>query len=111
MDAFQFKSINIYTIIIYGIILITIAILGFIQNYPEQKLKEKLYYDFKIQALNKMKTIDYLKYQKLGTGRITQRIEEGSQAVRDALMNFCFKPVIYLIPTVIFSLFLIFKKI
>lgn len=109
LDALQFGTMGLNIIIIYGAILIIIAILGFIENYPEQKLKEGLYFDFKIQALKKIKTIDYLKYQKMGTGRLTQRIEEGSQALRDALMDFWLKTIIYLIPTVIFSLIFVFN--
>lgn len=109
LDAIQFGTMSVDIIIIYGAILIIIAILGFIENYPEQKLKEGLYFDFKIQALKKMKTIDYLKYQKMGTGKLTQRIEEGSGALRDALMDFWLKTIIYLIPTVIFSLIFVFN--
>ena len=109
LDAIQFNKISVYLIIIYGAILIFLVILGYIENYPEQKLKEGLYYDFKIQALKKIKTIDYLKYIKLGTGRLTQKIEEGSQSLRNVLMNFWFKTLRYLIPTIIFSLFFVFN--
>lgn len=109
IDSIQLNKINLYYIIFYGVILIVLSLFGYIENYPEQKLKEGLYYDFKIQALKKMKTIDYLKYQKIGTGRLMQKIEDGSNALRNVLMNFWFKLFRYLIPTVIFSLILIYS--
>lgn len=109
IDSIQLNKINLYYIIFYGVILIVLSLFGYIENYPEQKLKEGLYYDFKIQALKKMKTIDYLKYQKIGTGRLMQKIEDGSNALRNVLMNFWFKLFRYLIPTVIFSLIFIYS--
>ena len=51
-----------------------------------------------------MKTIDYLEYQKLGTGLITERVNEGSEAASNNLINFHFKLVRYLLPTALFSL-------
>ena len=51
-----------------------------------------------------MKTIEYSEYQKLGTGIISQRVQEGSIAAADSLMNYHFKLIRYLIPTALFSL-------
>lgn len=64
LDAFQFQNLTLRIVIIYGLILVISTILGYIENYPEQQLKNGLYFDFKLQALKKMKTIDYLEYQK-----------------------------------------------
>ena len=94
---------------VYGILLIISTILGYLENYPEQVVTNKLYLDFKLQTLNKMKTIDYLEYQKVGTGRLMQIVEDGATASRDALLNFWLKLIRYLIPMAFFSLFFIFK--
>ncbi len=109
LDAFQYKTLTIVPLIIYGILLIISTILGYIENYPEQQVKNKLYLDFKLQALRKMKTIDYLEYQKIGTGRLTQKVEDGASASRDIMMDFWLKLIRYLIPTALFSLYFIYQ--
>ena len=91
LDSFQFKTLTLTPLIIYGFLLIISTILGYIENYPEQQVKNKLYLDFKLQSLKKMKTIDYLEYQKIGTGKLTQKVEDGSIASRDILMDFYLK--------------------
>ncbi len=109
LDAFQYKTLTLLPLIIYGLLLIISTILGYVENYPEQQLKNKLYLDFKLQSLRKMKTIDYLEYQKLGTGRLTQKVEDGSQASRDVLMDFYLKVFRWLLPTALFSLIFIMQ--
>ena len=56
-----------------------------------------------------MKSIDYLEYQKIGTGRLTQKAEDGATASRDIMINFWLKLFRYLLPTAIFSLLFIFR--
>ena len=109
LDAFQYHTLTLVPLIIYGILLIVSTILGYIENYPEQQVKNKLYLDFKLQALKKMKYIDYLEYQKIGTGRLTQKVEDGSSASRNILVDFWFKLLRYLLPTAIFSLIFIYR--
>ena len=109
LDAFQFRTLTLIPLIMYGIILLMSTILGYIENYPEQQVKNKLYLDFKLQSLKKMKTIDYLEYQKIGTGKLTQKVEDGATASRDIIINFWLKLFRYLIPTTIFSLIFIFR--
>lgn len=108
LDAFQFKILTITSLIIYGVLLVVSTILGYIENIPE-KVKRKLYLDFKLQSLRKMKTIDYLKYQGIGTGRLTQKVEEGSMAVRNVLVDFYFRLIRELLPTALISLFFIYR--
>lgn len=109
LDAFQYKTLSISLIIIYGILLIIKVIFGYIENYPEQQVYNKLYLDLKLQALKKMKTIDYLEYQKIGTGKLTEKIEVGSSSGRDIIYYFWLKIFRYLLPTAIFSLIFIFR--
>lgn len=109
LDSFQFKRMNLLPLLIYGILLIVITIIRYFDNYPEQKLKHKLYLDFKLQSLEKMKTIDYLEYQKIGTGKLIQKIEDGSTASRDILLNYYLKLFRLLIPTTLFSIFFLFN--
>ena len=109
LDAFQFQTLTIVPLIIYGVLLLISTILGYVENYPEQQVNNKLYLDFKLQSLKKMKSIDYLEYQKIGTGRLTQKAEDGATASRDIMINFWLKLFRYLLPTAIFSLLFIFR--
>lgn len=109
LDAYQYGNLTLIPIIIYGALLVISTILGYVENYPEQQVKNKLYLDFKLQALKKMQTIDYLSYQKIGTGRLTQKVEDGSLASTDVLMNFFLKNIRYLIPTALLSLIFIYQ--
>ena len=109
LDAFQFQTLTLVPLVIYGVLLLISTILGYVENYPEQQVKNKLYLDFKLQSLKKMKSIDYLEYQKIGTGRLTQKAEDGATASRDIMINFWLKLFRYLLPTAIFSLFFIFR--
>lgn len=109
LDSFQYKTLTLTPIIIYGILLVIETILGYIDNYPEQKLKNGLYLNFKLQSLRKMKTIDYLEYQKLGTGNLIQKIEEGATTSTDVIMNYYLKVFRNLLPTAFFSLIFIYQ--
>ncbi len=109
LDAYQFQTLTIVPLITYGVLLLISTILGYIENYPEQQVKNKLYLDFKLQSLKKMKSIDYLEYQKIGTGRLTQKAEDGATESRDIMINFWLKLFRYLLPTAIFSLIFIFR--
>ena len=109
LDAFQYKTLTITPLIIYGVLLIISTILGYIENYPEQQVKNKLYLDFKLQSLKKMKTIDYLEYQKIGTGKLAQKVEDGATASRDIMVDFWLKLFRWLIPTAFFSLLFIYR--
>jgi len=109
LDAFQYQTLTLIPIVTYGVLLIISTVLGYVENYPDQQVKNKLYLDFKLQALRKMTSIDYLEYQKIGTGRLTQKVENGASASRDVLINFWLKLFRYLLPTAIFSLIFIFN--
>ena len=107
---FQYKTLNVMLLIIYEVLLIISTILGYIENYPEQQVRNKLYLDFKLQSLKKMKSIDYLEYQKIGTGKLAQKVEDGATASRDIMVDFWLKLFRWLIPTAFFSLLFMFKK-
>ena len=107
IDAFGNKSITLGMIIFYGIILLITAILGYIDNYPDRKLFNKLYLEFKKQSMKKLKTIDYQEYTKIGTGRLSQQVEEGATAARDALYYFWLKLLRELLPGALISLIFI----
>lgn len=109
LDAFQYQTLTLKPIIIYGVLLIISTVFGYLDNYPEQKLKHGLYLDFKLQSLRKMQTIDYLEYQKLGTGNLIQKIEEGATSSTEVIMSFYLNVLRKLLPTALFSLIFIYQ--
>ena len=104
LDSFVEGNLKLVNVIFYGIVLVAVSVLSYLDTYPEQKLKQGLYLDFKLQALKKMKTIDYLAYSKLGTGVISQKVDDGAESARDVYMDFWFKTIRTLIPMAIISL-------
>ena len=109
LDGFKYQTLTLKPIIIYGILLIISTIFGYLDNYPEQKLKHGLYLDFKLQSLRKMQTIDYLEYQKLGTGNLIQKIEEGATSSTSVILDFYLNVFRTLLPTALFSLIFIYQ--
>ena len=108
LDSLTLNTLTSKLIIIYGISLILYVILSYCDNYPSVYLQNKLYLDFKLSALRKLSKIDYNKYQKIGLGKLTQRVENGSSAARDVYFEYYFRIFRELIPTVLSSLIFIF---
>ena len=93
----------------YGFILLVNYCMNYLDNYPEKKLEHGIYLDFKLLSLRKISTIDYTEYQKIGTGKLVQRIENGSAAGRNVLFNFWLCLIRDLLPTIGFSIYFIWK--
>ena len=108
LDKFNDGNLTFKMIIFYGFLLLMYIILSYLENYPSVYLQNKLYLDFKLSALKKISRIDYSKYQKLGLGKLTQKVENGSMATRDVVYEFYFRIFRELLPTMISSLVFIF---
>lgn len=109
VDGLADRSISLRLILFYGVILIIEFLANYLDNYPDNKLKFGIYLDFKLLALKKVSHIDYLAYQKLGTGQLVQQIENGAAAGRDILCEFWFRLLRELIPTILFSIYFIIR--
>ena len=48
-------------------------------------------------------------YQKIGTGKLVQRIENGASAGRNVIYNFWLRVIRDLLPTIVFSIYFIWK--
>lgn len=107
LDDFGGKKLLLETILIYGLVLLLICILNYLDEYPSCKLEQGIYLDFKLRAMRKMSTIDYEHYQTLGTGSLVQRIENGASAGKSILFEFYFRLFRELLPSMIFSLIFI----
>ncbi len=96
-------------VVTYGFILLVNYCMNYLDNYPEKKLEQGIYLDFKLLSLRKISTVDYTEYQKIGTGKLVQRIENGSSAGRNVVFDFWLCLIRSLIPTVVFSVYFIWK--
>ena len=109
VDMFYFGLLAFAGVATYGFILLVNYCMNYLDNYPEKKLEHGIYLDFKILSLRKISTIDYTEYQKIGTGKLVQRIENGSTAGRNVLFNFWLCLIRDLLPTIGFSIYFIWK--
>lgn len=109
VDGLTDRRITVYEILFYGLVLVVNYGLNYLDNYPDAKLGNEIYLDFKLLALRKIGRMDYSEYQRLGTGKLIQRIENGANAGKGVLYDFWFCVIRNLVPTILFSLLFIWK--
>ncbi|MDD6464618.1 MAG: ABC transporter ATP-binding protein [Coprococcus sp.] len=109
IDGLSAGTLTFAGVITYGLILLVNYCMNYLDNYPEKKLEYGIYLDFKLLSLRKISTIDYTEYQKIGTGKLVQRIENGSSAGRNVVFNFWLRLIRDLLPTIVFSVYFIWK--
>ena len=109
IDGLATGTLTFAGVITYGLILLVNYCMNYLDNYPEKKLEYGIYLDFKLLSLRKISTIDYTEYQKIGTGKLVQRIENGSSAGRNVVFNFWLRLIRNLLPTIVFSVYFIWK--
>lgn len=109
VDGLTDRTITVYGILLYGAILFVNYGMNYLDEYPGAKLENEIYLDFKLLALQKIGRMDYSEYRKLGTGKLVQQIENGANAGKGVLYDFWFCVVRNLLPTILFSLFFIWK--
>lgn len=109
VDGLTDRTITFYGILFYGGVLFVTFGMNYVDVYPTVKLDNDIYLDFKLLALQKIGRMDYAEYQKLGTGKLIQQIENGAKAGKGVLYDFWFEVVRNLVPTILFSLFFIWR--
>ena len=109
IDGLADRTLAFAGVATYGFILLVNYCMNYLDNYPEKKLEHGIYLDFKLLSFRKISTIDYTEYQKIGTGKLVQRIENGSTAGRNVLFNFWLRLIRDLLPTIVFSVYFIWK--
>ena len=60
IDGLADQTLAFSSIILYGVILLVNYCMNYLDNYPETKLDHGIYLDFKLLALRKISTIDYV---------------------------------------------------
>ena len=109
IDGLAAGTLTFAGVITYGLILLVNYCMNYLDNYPEKKLEHGIYLDFKLLSLRKISNIDYAEYQKIGTGKLVQRIENGSSAGRNVVFDFWLCLIRNLIPTIVFGVYFIWK--
>ena len=90
VDGLAGKTLALGGVLFYGAVLLISYGMNYLDEYPAKKLENGIYLDFKLLALKKISRLDYAKYQKLGTGRLVQQIENGAAAGKSVLFDFWF---------------------
>ena len=109
VDGLTSQTLAFGGILFYGVVLVVNYGMNYLDEYPSSKLANEIYLDFKLLALKKIGKVDYAEYQKLGTGKLIQQIENGANAGKGVLYDFWFCVVRELFPTILFSLYFIWK--
>lgn len=109
IDGLADRTLTFVGVVTYGAILLVNYCMNYLDNYPEKKLEHGIYLDFKLLSLRKISNIDYAEYQKIGTGKLVQRIENGSSAGRNVVFDFWLCLIRNLIPTIVFGVYFIWK--
>ena len=100
IDALAKHTLTSYSVVIYGSVLFIGYLMNYIDEYPAKKLEYGIFLDFKWMGLEKTGRISYQEYQKLGTGKLVQRIENGADAGKGVVFDFWFAVIRKLFPTV-----------
>jgi ATP-binding cassette subfamily B protein len=109
VDGLTDRTITVYGILFYGAVLFVDYGMNYLDEYPSAKLGNEIYLDFKLLALRTIGRMDYSEYQTLGTGKLVQQIENGANAGKNVLYDFWFCVARNLLPTILFSLYFIWK--
>lgn len=109
IDALTQHSLTSYRVLIYGSVLLVSYLMNYADEYPAKKLSHGIFLDFKLMGLEKISRISYQEYQKLGTGKLVQRIENGADAGKGVVFDFWFEVIRNLFPTVLFSILFIWR--
>ncbi len=104
IDGLTSHTASLGQILFYGALLVVTYLANYLDNYPERRLEQEIYFDFKLLALRKIGKMDFQSYQKLGTGELIQRLENGAEAGKNLLLDFWFRLIRELLPTALFSI-------
>ena len=65
VDGLTDRTITVYGILFYCVVLLANYGMNYLDEYPAAKLGNEIYLDFKLLALQKIGRMDYSEYQKL----------------------------------------------
>ena len=80
------------------------CLINYLEEYPDAKLKQKLYYYFKTSAVDKISRAKYGFIQNYGHGQLIQVIENGAIAGRDIIVSFYLSILAGQVPKMVLSM-------
>lgn len=115
MNVFYFQkllngfgtNVNGNNLLIYGLTIIIVPILAYMEQRPSTKLQKGIFFYLKKMALVKMSKIAYPTYLEIGSGALLQKVEAGATAGRNIHLNFYGRLFRELLPETCFNLFFI----
>jgi len=84
-------------------------VLIYLEVWPGTVLSTGTYQRAKLTAMRKVARVDYLAWQKLGTGGLVQTIENGADATRGVVTGWWIHLLRTVIPEIAISLFLLWR--
>lgn len=106
-DRFSDGTLTFSAIAVYCLTLTLMCAVNYFDNYPDKRLSDGVYLDFKLLALRKISMVDYLSYVNIGTGELIQRVENGAAAGKSILVDFMLRLFRELLPSMVFSMIFI----
>ena len=106
-DRFSDGTLTFAAIAVYCFTLTLMCAANYFDNYPDKRLSNGVYLDFKLLALRKISVINYLSYVNIGTGELIQRVENGAAAGKSILVDFMLRLFRELLPSMVFSMIFI----
>jgi len=103
LDGLASGSAPFWLLGIYAVLLLEPYIGAYLDNHPDQNLRHGIYFQFKTEALEKMRTVAYTSWQEFGMGTLIQRVEAGAEAGRDICCDFYINLISGLAPQIIIT--------
>ncbi|OTO30122.1 hypothetical protein A5876_000688 [Enterococcus sp. 3C8_DIV0646] len=103
LDSFG-KTFDWPVVFIYGLTLVLVPLLSYLEQKPKTKLHNSMYFYLKEQALVKISKIAYSEYLQIGSGALLQKTEAGAAAGRNIHLNFYGRLFKELLPETLFNL-------
>ena len=91
-------------LLLYAFFSLGDCLINYLEEYPDAKLKQKLYYYFKTSAVDKISRAKYGFIQNYGPGQLIQVIENGAIAGRDIIVSFYLSILAGQVPKMVLSM-------
>lgn len=88
LDQVSHNHVSVMTVAVYGGLTVGACVIAYLNEIPKTKLRQGIYYHFKLEAMKKATLVDFSSAKSYGTGALLQRIEAGASAGRQMVCDF-----------------------
>jgi hypothetical protein len=107
LDQVSHNHVSVMTVAVYGGLTVDACVIAYLDEIPKTKLRQGIYYHFKLEAMKKATLVDFSSAKSYGTGALLQRIEAGASAGRQMICDFWLRALREVLPDIIFGLWFI----